>query len=224
LPFLSLDLVPDLSIPARSVYKGIGIDPGNNETTPMMGLIHRILFNMVAAHGGTEAVAQVKEQAGIAPDAVFRMNEPYADDEWRRLFSAACNVLDCSPSKAERLFGEAFLADSLRRFPKWFEMCKTARELLELQPVIHNGFATGLRSPADRKRVVEKFRLEKHDDRIVTHYRSPNRLSGLYVALAECVLKHYGELGQVSMLKSLERGDDESVIEVRFLGNKAPQP
>lgn len=187
----------------------------------MMGLIHRILLNMVAGQGGGEAVRRVNAQAGIASDAVYRMNEPYSDEEWQRLFSAVCDVLDCSPARAERLFAEAFLADALRRFPKWFEMCKTAREFLELQPVIHNGFATGLRSPADRQRVVEKFRLEKHPDRIVTHYRSPNRLCGLYVALAECVLKHYGEQGQITMFKSLKRGDDESEIEVRFLG-KAP--
>jgi len=188
----------------------------------MMGLIHRILLNMVADQGGAKAVKTVKKQAGVAPDVVYRMNEPYPDDEWQRLFGAACDVLDCSPRRAEELFAAAFLADAQERFPKWFEMCKTARALLELQPVIHNGFATGLRSPADRKQVVEKFTLEKFDDRIVTHYRSPNKLCGLYVRLAERVLEHYGEYAEITMRKSMKRGDDESVIEIRFLGSKAP--
>lgn len=184
----------------------------------MLGLVYRLLFKMVADKGGPEAVARVRAQAGVDEARVYRMNEPYPDDEWQRIFAAACDVLDVAPGKAEKLFAECFFADAYARFPKWFEMCKTARELLELQPVIHNGFATGLQAPAERHKVIDKFRVDAQDDRIVTHYRSPNKLCGFYVALVERVLAHYGERAEITMLKSLKKGDDESEIAIRFLG------
>jgi hypothetical protein len=58
-------------------------------------------------------------------------------------------------------------------------MSRTSREFLERQPTIHNCFATGVRDSEARRAVTDKFRIEKLDQEIVTHYRSPNQLCSM---------------------------------------------
>ncbi len=182
----------------------------------MVGLIPRVLCSLVTKAGGEDSLLQVKELAGVPPDHVFRMNEPVPDEQWRRLFQASCDVLDVTPMHAEHLFAETFLEFALQRFPKWFEMCHSAREFLELHPVLHNSFATGLQDPRDRRDIRDKFRIEKSPEQIVVHYRSPNRLCGLYLTLAHLVIQHYGDQATVRETGCMKRGDDECVIIVHW--------
>jgi hypothetical protein len=182
----------------------------------MIGLLPRVLLQMVEEEGGTEALGQVREVAELPEDFVFRMNEPYSDFHWRTLLGTAINVLEKTPIEMEHLFAKAFFSFTYERFRSWYDMCKNAREFLELQPRIHNSFATALREPAARRAVSEKFRLDTGPNHIVVHYASPNRMCGYYVAMAQLVIRHYGDVATIQQTRCMKQGDKECEIVVHW--------
>ena len=173
---------------------------------------------MVEREATEESFREFLELVEIDSDFVFRMNEPYPDAQWRAMFAAARTVLDKTTMEIEHLYAKAFFDFIRERFRVWFDRCKTAREFLELQPTIHNSFATGLREPTARRNVTDKFRLETGENHIVTHYSSPNRLCGYYVALAQLVIAHYGDTATVQQKQCMKRGDKECQIVVHWFG------
>jgi hypothetical protein len=180
----------------------------------MVGLVQKILLDLVKERAGPEAVAEVRRRAGVASDHVFRIGEVYPDEEWQRLWSAACDVLHTTEAELLDAYAETFARDALVRFRMWFDMSANSREFLERQVTIHNVFASGVRDPEARRAVVDKFRIEKHPTKIVTHYRSPNRLCGLYKALARWMFRHYGDEATIDERKCMLRGDDECELHV----------
>lgn len=156
----------------------------------MVGLIQKVLLDLVESAGGVEAVLEVKRRAEVPADKTFHLDVAYSDDEFRRLLSAACDVLKITPQQACVAYADAFGRDALARFPTWFAMCKTGRQFLEKQPLIHSAFATGLADPASRKAVTDKFQVTSVGEELVTRYRSPNRLCALYKTLAQWMLDH----------------------------------
>ena len=187
----------------------------------MVGLIHKILFDLIEREAGPEAVADVRRAAGVSPDRHFRLDEPYDDDEWRLLFTSACKHLALDPSVVEAAYAEIFMEDALVRWPMWFQISSSAREFLERQPPIHNGFATAVQDPEARRRITDKFNLEKREDELVMHYRSPNQHCGLYIALVHWVLKHYAESATVEESGCQKTGDEECEIHIRWLDSSA---
>ena len=95
-------------------------------------------------------------------------------------------------------------------------MSKSAREFLQRQPKIHNGFATGVRDQKAGQAINDKFEIEHIEDGITVHYRSPNQLCGLYMALARCLMKHYGDEAAIEETKCLKQGDSECEIRIRW--------
>jgi len=182
----------------------------------MIGLIQKILFDLVEEKGGTKAVLEVKRRAGVSPEQIFRVGEVYPDDEWQRMFAATCEVLEVTEAQAVEVYADAFGRDALARFGKWFEISKNSREFLERQVTIHNVFASGLRDADARKAVTDKFRIEQFQDKIVTYYRSPNKLCELYKALAQWMARHYGDEMSIEETKCMHRGDDECVMHVSW--------
>ena len=180
----------------------------------MIGLIQKVLFDLVEDRAGTEALMEVKRSAGVPLDRVFRLGEVYSDAEWQDLLCAACRVLGMDEEHVMELYADEFGRDALARFSKWFEISANSREFLERQVTIHNVFASGVCDPDSRKAVVDKFRIETFDDKIVTHYRSPNKLCSLYRALARWMFKHYGDDAVIEETKCMHRGDDECEIHV----------
>src|SRR5215467_16202499 len=153
--------------------------------TSVLGYPLKLLLNLVESRHGPEGVAQTLAEAGLPISRVYRLNEPYDESEAQRLSAAAFRRVSLED------IAEEFFKDTLVRFPTWFEMCKTSREFLEMQPEIHNTFAVGLQRPEERKAVRDKFRLEKLDDELVVHYRSPNLMCEMYKAIAQRVFRHY---------------------------------
>ncbi|MCH7988964.1 MAG: heme NO-binding domain-containing protein [Planctomycetes bacterium] len=180
----------------------------------MVGLIPKLLLDLIESTATLDAVKEVKRLAGVPPDKKYSISETYDDDEWQRLLAATCDVLQISPEQAEEAFAEFFFKDSLKRWPTWFQISKNARELLERQPIIHNGFATSMQNPNDRKAINEKFRLESFDKELVMHYCSPNRLCGLYKALARRILDHYGDQATLRETRCLKKGDSACEIHI----------
>ena len=58
----------------------------------MIGLIQKILLDLVEEKAGPEAVIAVKRAAGVPLDRIFRIGEVYSDTEWQNLLSATCCV------------------------------------------------------------------------------------------------------------------------------------
>src|SRR5262249_8352824 len=144
-------------------------------------------------------------------DRSYRINMPYSDAEAQRLAAAVLNRISLED------VAEGFFEDTIARFPTWFEMCKTSREFLEMQPEIHNTFAIGLQRPEERDAVRDKFRLEKLADELVVHYRSPNRLCEMYKAIAQQVFKHYHDTATIEEPRCMNRGDAACEMRIRWI-------
>jgi Haem-NO-binding len=157
------------------------------------------------------AVAQTLADAGLPSDRSYRLNEPYSDSEAQRLTAAALQRISLED------IAVAFFKDTLARFPTWFEMCKTSRQFLEMQPEIHNTFAHGLQRPEERAAVRDKFHLEKLADELVVHYRSPNRLCDMYKAIARHVFEHYRDNATIEEPRCMKRGDSECELRIRWI-------
>ncbi len=125
-------------------------------------------------------------------------------------------MLGIDEDQAEALYTEFFVQDALVRFPKWFQMCRNSYEFLCLQPKLHNAFATGLHRPAERKTIQDKFRTTAKTNRLLTEYRSRNRLCGLYIKLACRIALHYGDEISVQELQCAKRGAECCRIEVTW--------
>ena len=178
----------------------------------MLGLIPKVLIELVTNTYGTETALEIKRGAGCVSDLEFRINEVYDDELWLKLVMATTEVLNCTAEQLEEEYARYFLKDAQQRWPAWFKMSKTAREFLERHPAVHNNFADAVRDSYARERIKDKFRIEKLNDRIITHYCSPNRHCHLYISLAQEVLKLYDEQAVIEELKCMKRGDEECEI------------
>ena len=180
----------------------------------MVGLIQKLLLDMIESTATIDAVLEVKRRAGVPPDKEYSISKTYADEEWQRLLAATCDVLKITPEQAEEAFAEFFYKDALKRWPTWFQISKNARELLERQPRIHNGFATSMQKSEERQAINDKFHLETFNKELVVHYCSPNRLCGLYKALARRILDHYGDQATLRETRCLKKGDSACEIHI----------
>jgi hypothetical protein len=176
----------------------------------MLGYPLKTLLNAIESRHGHEAVVQTLAEAGLPTDRFYRLNEPYPDSEAQRLTAAISQRLSVQD------IAEAFFRDTLVRFPRWYEMCKNSREFLELQPQIHNTFAYGLQRPEERDAVRDKFRLEKLDEELVVHYRSPNRFCDIYKGIAQHVFQHYRDKASIDEPRCMKRGDAECELRIRW--------
>ena len=180
----------------------------------MVGLVQKLLFDMIESSAGEDAACEVRRRAEVPQDKVFHINVVYDDAEWRRLFAATLDVLNLTQEQAEEAYADFFLKDGQTRWPMWFQMAKNAREFLVRQPKIHNGFATSQQDPALRSAIDDKFEVEERDGELVVHYRSPNQLCGLYMALARCVIDYYGDNAIVEEACCAKNGASECEIHV----------
>jgi hypothetical protein len=176
----------------------------------MLGYPLKVVLNVIESRLGPEAVAQTLADAGVPTDREYRLNEPYPDSEGQRLSAAALRRISLED------VAEAFFKDTLQRFPTFFQMCKTSRQFLEMQPEIHNTFAHGLQRPEERQAVREKFRLEKLADELIVHYRSPNGFCDMYKAIAQHVFEHYRDRATIEETKCAKRGDSECEMRIRW--------
>ena len=178
----------------------------------MLGLIPKVLIKWIVSEYGEDAAREIRRRADCPAELDFRINEIYKDELWLKLVVASSEIIDCSTDSLEEGYARYFLKDAQERWPEWFKMSGSAREFLERHPAVHNNFADGIRDTAERERIKDKFRIEKFDNRIVTHYGSPNRHCHLYVSLAREVLKLYSEEASIEQPKCVKRGDEDCEI------------
>ena len=182
----------------------------------MIGLIQKTLLDFVEHHKGPEGVVIVKRMAQVDPLCEFRIGDVYSDKEWRRLAEAAFEFVNMP----EQLFWEGLVEEfaeiTLRLFPAWFKMAKSAREFIELQPTIQNVFARGLHNPGAQKAVREKFSIQVSPLSIIKTYCSPNKLCKLYVGMTYWLMRYYGDQAEITEPKCLHRGDEECEIHMTW--------
>lgn len=182
----------------------------------MVGLIQKILFNMILDIKGEETLREIKVMAGLSPELDYQINTVYSDKDWQRLLAATMKVLNLSPAEVDTLYAEYFGKDAIARFPAWFKMAKNSYEFILMQPIIHNCFATGVRDPKERSAIQDKFKIEKFPNKVITHYNSPNHLCGLYQSLAKWVINYYKDKATVEEKKCALKGDSECEIHIEW--------
>jgi hypothetical protein len=187
----------------------------------MVGLICKVLIDLVRTAGGDEAVAKVMQRANVTTGSEFKLSAVYDDAQWQRLLGAACETLAVTPEQAEEAYADFFVKDALARWGTWFHMSRNSREFLMRQPAIHNSLAAGVSEEAQRTAIADKFHIEPTDSGIVTHYRSANGHCGLYKALARRIIAHYGDEAVIEELKCQKQGAEECEIHVRWTRMKA---
>jgi hypothetical protein len=99
------------------------------------------------------------------------------------------------------------------RFPKYFESAKNAKEFLVKVPQIHTNFPT-----AGTGIIVKKIKIDRlEEERLIFHYKSPNKLCTFMKTLIEQVLQTYGEKGNIIETQCMKRSADHCEIIVEFI-------
>ena len=182
----------------------------------MLGLIQKVLFDLIESVGGEDANIKIRQLADVPLDKVFNIGADYSDQEWQRLFAATLEILNISAEEANEAYANAFLTDVLERFPTWFSMSKNSYQFLLRQPTIHNVLAKGVDDEESRNRISDKFRIEEAPNKLITYYKSPNRHCKLYVALARCVVDYYKDKATIKQTRCTESGDSECEIHIQW--------
>lgn len=182
----------------------------------MVGLIQKILFDMILDVGGEDKLAEIKKLANLPTDRAFQINLVYSDEEWQRLLTATLKVLNLTQEQAEDAYSEYFCKDAIKRFPVWFNSCKNSYEFLLIQPTIHNCFATGVADQKDRSAINDKFKVEKLPNEIITYYYSHNKLCGLYKSLARWIARYYKDEITIEETQCMKLGAPECEIHIQW--------
>ncbi|WP_374763163.1 heme NO-binding domain-containing protein [Yunchengibacter salinarum] len=182
----------------------------------MIGLIQKVLTEVLDDQGGSALVRAVFERAG-EPYTAFRIDRNYSDAQCRALLAAAAVELDLDEDAFCDLYAEGFIRRAEKLFPAFFQMAGNARAFLARQPAIHGTMGAAIRDAYERREVEDKFRvLANTADGLIVEYGSPNRLCTLYAALARRVARRYGESAHVIHEQCMRRGDDCCLMDVRF--------
>jgi len=182
----------------------------------MLGIIQKVLCDLIEKEGGPTALHEVRQAAQIPPERAFRIHEPYSDEEFQRFVGQTLAHFGWPVDDFYARYADLFLVYTHAQFPTFFKLAKNSREFLQNQPTIHHSFAAGALSPAQRKEVVGKFHLDRTEDGLVMHYSSPHRLCGLYKALALRTAKFYGDKMEISESACLHNGASECEIHIRW--------
>lgn len=189
----------------------------------MIGIIQKVLFDLVRAEGGEAAELSVRDRAAVPPDQTYRIDTDYSDGECGRLFAAAAGHFGWTDEDMYDRYADAFLAYGQRRFPEFFAMAPNARAFLARQPRIHACFGAGLRDAAQRRAVDSKFSVAASGESLEVTYDSPNRLCGLYRSLSEALLRLYGEDATVEEIACARDGAPACRFRFDWAGRGAPR-
>jgi hypothetical protein len=183
----------------------------------MIGLIQKLVLQMVEEIGGPEALLEVKRRTSLPEEFEFRIDTDYDNEQMQQILENACAVLQVSEEAALSAFADYFLRDAQNRFPVFIAQARTSRELLINQTTIHNMLGSGLRNAEKLKAINDKFQVIKHDNGdLEVLYRSPNQWCTLYRKLAEAVAELYQENMTLSTIQCRKRGDQHCAFLIHW--------
>jgi predicted hydrocarbon binding protein len=189
----------------------------------MVGLIHECLFGFLTRNFGAEATMAVKRAAGIETEVEFRIDTAYDDEEWRRLYAAAIAASGHDAATFERAFARYCGDDLVVRFPGFLRGVRSARDLIERQPTIHNSIAASM-VEGSRREIRDKFSIVARPDETIVYYSSSNLLCGFYKGLAEWVAEYMSERIEIREPHCQRAGARACEIHVRYLGASQQRP
>lgn len=105
----------------------------------MVGLIHRILFDLLEQLLDQQSIESICNRAGIAHDTEFRIDTRYSDEQFRKLLGAVMSETGMGQATRGKHCASQFLKDCKTRWPTWFQIPPTAREFFIRQPKISEG-------------------------------------------------------------------------------------
>lgn len=183
----------------------------------MIGLIQKLVLQMVEEIGGRDALLEVKRLTGLPDDFEFRIDTDYDNQQMRQLLDNACTVLQISEDTALTAFADFFLRDAQSRFPVFIAQAHSGRELLIHQTTIHNMLGSGLRNAEKLKAINDKFSVkELENGELEVIYRSPNQWCTLYRKLAEGVARLYQEKIALTTIQCRKRGDEHCTFLIHW--------
>ena len=180
----------------------------------MIGVIIKVLINMVEDLTDKQTLDRIYEKAGIESGKEYSINQPYADEEWQRLFNATLEVMSLTEDEAYTAYADAFVIYAEKLFPMWFTIAKSSKDFLLLQPKIHNSFSSGLVDAKSRQKVNDKFSVIEDGDDLVVNYRSPNQHCRLYMKLAHRMAARYHDTLEIKEESCMATGADKCVMRV----------
>lgn len=159
----------------------------------MIGIIHKVLFDVLKQAGGDDLVVQVTDAAGVNASDI-RISETYPDHEFAQLFASTLQITQLPRATVVDLYADAFLAYAQELFPAFFAMSDSAYDFLRRQPKIHTSLSASLVNDEEREQVEQKFSLVEEDDGSLNlSYFSKVGLCDLYHSLAYKIAEHYGD-------------------------------
>lgn len=182
----------------------------------MIGLVPKLLVNLIESQTDERTVETVKKKAGVPIDRTYSINCFYSEDEWQRLFRSTCETLNVSQEDAEPIFAEFFYRDAIERWPRWFEMSPNSFEFLKRQPAIHNLLALSCPDRSISQSVNDKFEMKWESLSLQVKYHSPNLLCGLFKSMARKIAEHYGDRITIHENRCMKQGDDHCQIRVNW--------
>lgn len=172
----------------------------------MIGWVHNVLMTMLDQVGGIELRHAVLQSCGMPADCEFRIDRNYPDEECRALLGAAVTLTGMSEAEFHESYARAFLARSEELFPAFFGGLTSSRQMLMRQPAIHRTIGAGLRAPAEREEVAQKFSVIEDGPDLRVIYRSANMFCSLYRVLAHMLADRWGEEIVVETTSCRKRG------------------
>jgi len=175
----------------------------------MIGIIQKILLELLEEAGGDTLKHAVLDRAGVDRNASFRIDQSYSDAEFMRLLQASAEETGMNEEEISGLYARTFLTKAQELFPRFFQMATSSEDFLMRQATIHAVMASGLRASEDRKQVNDKFTAQRIEPGLVrVDYRSKNQLCALYRALAHEVAGLYDETVDITCEQCVKRGDE----------------
>jgi len=176
----------------------------------MMGVICDMMTSFIRERSDQATLERVMAAAGM-PGKNFSWHEIVPEEDWQRLLQTAAKELDAGADGAERLFAEFAAGVLVDKFGSFFRISRTGLDLLRKVAKIHLDLPRSMGRKTQKKLVL----AVDEPDRIIYHYRSPNRLCVFLIALAERIFAHYGETGYtITEHSCIKRGDDFCEIEI----------
>ena len=184
----------------------------------MIGVIHKVLFDLLHQQGGPDLVARVAGSVDLDPETI-RISESYPDEQFATLLQSAITETGLPRYVVIDAYADAFLAYARNLFPAFFSMSSNSFEFLKRQPKIHTSISASLLEESERDRVENKFSLIEEDDgSLSVSYRSRVGLCDLYHALAHKIAAHYGD----SLVISAETCGSGRACALRLFFNQSP--
>jgi hypothetical protein len=155
----------------------------------------------------------------LAREANIQLNRgpEFSNEEWQRLFRAACKKLAIVPDVVEAAFGHFFFRFIRAQQGRIYTDYEDSRELIDHLPTIHRE-CLGRHSTDAKGKIPPKFQVLQvgpRDNAIIIHYTSPNELCIFLEALAGDIIKSYGDRAQITHgPRCMKHGDSRCEIQI----------